>query len=340
MTDGSNFIKRNHTRYPDGSHGIKARSAIDTLLASHTEVPNKKTPYPPGYTPNKIKRDHPDAALTDEKQYASLRGSVQYIAGAVRADVALAASLHGQTIDPTAADMRCMEHTLGYLQATRDKEIRYTIQPEETRNILTAYSDAAFANNDEAKSQTGYCIYMNGGLVAWKSTCQTYTSLSTGDAEICAASSATREIDYLRNLVEEFGTPQPAPTPLLIDALAAWAFFTNPGISERTKHMQVKYFHLKQAQRDRRTVDMQHVPGADNPSDALTKALSAAIHERHAKRMVSAVRLVQQKSHTISSDHLHRITNHLLFPQYNRDQLYVAIATSSADYSIAIRLPY
>ena len=104
--------------------------------------------------------------------------------------------------------------------------------------------------------------------------------------------------------------------------------------------MQVKYFHLKQAQRDRRTVDMQHVPGADNPSDALTKALSAAVHERHAKRMVSAVRLVQHKSHTISSDHLHRITNHLLFPQYNRDQLYVAIATSSADYSHAIRLPY
>ena len=85
---------------------------------------------------------------------------------------------------------------------------------------------------------------------------------------------------------------------------------------------------------------MQHVPGADNPSDALTKALSPAVHERHAKRVVSAVRLVQQKIHTISIDQLQRITDNLLFPRYDRDQLYLAIATSSADYSHAIRLPY
>ena len=189
MSDVSNFIKRNHTRYPHGSHGISARTAIDTLLASHPPVPNKKAPYPPGFTPNKIKRAHSDAEPTVRRGAVRVTARLRSIHhGSVPTRRGLAASLHGQTIDPTTADMKCMEHTLGYLQAPRNKEIRYTIQPEETRNILTAYSDAAIANNTEAKSQTGYCIYMNGGLIAWKSSCQSYTSLSTGDAEICAAS--------------------------------------------------------------------------------------------------------------------------------------------------------
>ena len=85
-------------------------------------------------------------------------------------------------------------------------------------NQLWGFVDADFASDEETRrSHTGYCLFLNGGPVSWKSTRQKSVSLSTAEAEWYAASEAGKEIVYLRHILEQFGLPQRKATKLYED---------------------------------------------------------------------------------------------------------------------------
>ncbi|KAL0394424.1 UNVERIFIED_CONTAM: hypothetical protein Slati_4408600 [Sesamum latifolium] len=72
--------------------------------------------------------------------------------------------------------------------------------------ILEGYNDASFkSDDDDAKSQLGFVLKLNDGVVAWKSSKQATTADSTMEAEYIAASEATKEAIWMKNYIQELG---------------------------------------------------------------------------------------------------------------------------------------
>ncbi|KAL0406223.1 UNVERIFIED_CONTAM: Retrovirus-related Pol polyprotein from transposon TNT 1-94 [Sesamum latifolium] len=68
--------------------------------------------------------------------------------------------------------------------------------------ILKGYSDASFqSDDDDAKSQSGFVFYLNGGVVAWKSSKQDTIVDSTTEAEYIAALEAAKEAVWMKNYI-------------------------------------------------------------------------------------------------------------------------------------------
>ena len=127
-------------------------------------------------------------------------------------------------------------HTLGYVRKTQNHKFVYrrsgqgaqpllrsfgqrdralvTLSGSDQQNIdpLSGFSDANFANkNDEqTRSISGYCFYLFGCLVSWRSKLQTLTAASTFESELIALAFAGNEAVWIRKLLSElnFSLPQ------------------------------------------------------------------------------------------------------------------------------------
>ena len=90
------------------------------------------------------------------------------------------------------------------------------------------------------RSKTGYCIFVNGGCVSWRSKLQSGISQSTLEAEYVAANEAGREILWMRQAQKEFGYDQQA-TILFEDNKPCIATSENTVTNDRLKHIDIKY---------------------------------------------------------------------------------------------------
>ncbi|KAL0287934.1 UNVERIFIED_CONTAM: Secreted RxLR effector protein [Sesamum calycinum] len=122
--------------------------------------------------------------------YASVVGSIQYVAQCTRPDIAYALSVTS-IYQACAGEVHwtALKTILKYLRRTQDVFLVYG----GGELILEGFSDARFqSDGDDAKSQLGFIFKLNGGVVAWKSSKQDTTADSTREAEYIAASEAAR----------------------------------------------------------------------------------------------------------------------------------------------------
>jgi hypothetical protein len=109
-------------------------------------------------------------------------------------------------------------------------------------------------------------------------------ALSSTESEYIALSEATREILWLRRLLQELGLKINAPTILYEDNLGTMAFAENRKVLRRMKHINVKY-HFVKSHIDERTIDLQHKSSTDMTADIFTKILSPQVYQRHSKSL-------------------------------------------------------
>jgi hypothetical protein len=181
-------------------------------------------------------------------------------------------------------------------------------------NALIGLSDANFANinDDKRKSISGYAFFVFGCCVCWRSKMQTITAGSTHEAELIAIALAANEGVWIRKLLIEIGfalnlpmvTNRPehkgekeryfleefggddedsAPTekyhlkpfPLFSDNLGSVQTVNNPDTSWRTRHLDVKYFKVRDYIRELKLI-VSHIGTKNNVADFFTKALTWA----------------------------------------------------------------
>lgn len=81
-----------------------------------------------------------------------------------------------------------------------------------------------------------------------------------------------------------------SPTSLYIDNEAALHMINERRPTPRARHIDVQHFAI-QEWREHGHIIMQHIPGSLNPSDALTKPLTPALHLRHCLRAMGHHRI-------------------------------------------------
>eukprot|EP00253_Pinus_taeda_P025234 PITA_25234 len=91
---------------------------------------------------------------------------------------------------------------LRYLKGTQDFGIKYTQVDDFS---LIGYSDSDCDGDKETGvSTSGYAMSLGSGAVSWRSCKQSVLADSTTEAEYVAAAEATKEIVWLRKILEDF----------------------------------------------------------------------------------------------------------------------------------------
>ena len=242
--------------------GLEKCNGVSTLL-----IPKEK------FTPRPKENPEPKA---DEQRYMQAVGSLGWLAGATRPDIAYAVSLLGRfSKDPGETHWEGVKRVFRYLAGT--KGLRLCLGGERGVDLTVAfdgYVDADFAGDSQFRSTSGYIFRLGIGAVSWRSKKQTITALSTADAEFIASAAAIQELLwFLQLLCRLLRTPVLPPTVLYNDNAAALASFFDDKYRPHSRHIGVKYYRVRELVEDRTEVDMRYCATGDMVADGLTKGL-------------------------------------------------------------------
>ena len=112
----------------------------------------------------------------------------------------------------------------------------------------------------------------------WWSEIIRVVALSSQDAEFMALSDASREVLFLQNLLASIGCVTPK-TPLFGDNRGSIVVTNRPGGHQKTKHIDIRYFFIRQQVEDGR-IEVKYVSTVDQLADVLTKALGRLQHTK------------------------------------------------------------
>ena len=131
---------------------------------------------------------------------------------------------------------------------------------------------------------------MAGGAVSWSSRIQSVVALSSTEAEYIAASCATQEAYWLRELLKELGHEQKAPTQLLCDNQGALALSKNPSNHSQTKHIALRFHHIREvvAKGD---IKVEYCPMEEMTADLMTKSLGRIKHKHFVQKLGMTIHL-------------------------------------------------
>ena len=207
-------------------------------------------------------------------------GSLLFLVTSTRPDMYYFAVLLSKGMaTPTQAVLRLAKRGLRFVKGTIDWGLFF-----KQDSALIGYSDSDFAGpNFGRKSLTGFCFLYNGAAITSGTKQQPLVCLSTCEAEYLALSQSAKEAMYLRQLLEELQIwSSEDPVVILGDNECANQLTADPVAHQRTKHIGLRYHHIRQLVEDQKIV-INKVFTDDNLADLFTKALPAARHHLLAK---------------------------------------------------------
>ena len=244
---------------------------------------NKKVNIP-------IKTDDPGPStpLTQDQAgvYASLVGSLLYLANCTRPDISFAVGvLSRHMARPEENHLKMAKYLLRYCINTKELGLEFGPSNGSGANplLVVGYSDTDYGMNRFAvagqpitrRSVSGFTFMINGTPVIWQSKKQPVMARSTDDAEYIGLATTASNGLWLRKLVGEIiGLFE--PMQIFGDNMAALRHIDAPGSINRSKHVDICYqFVLDRALRN--DLKFGYVPSAENIADVFTKALTGAV---------------------------------------------------------------
>jgi hypothetical protein len=141
---------------------------------------------------------------------------------------------------------------------------------------LNGYADSDWAGSvDDMKSTSGYIFTIGTGAICWNAKKQEVVAQSTAEAEYISLAAAANQAVWLKKLLEDLGQELSSPVDLFCDNKSAIAIAQNPVQHGRTKHIDVKFHAIREAEKNL-LIKVHHCPTEVQLADLMTKALSPA----------------------------------------------------------------
>ncbi|CAI7823218.1 unnamed protein product [Closterium sp. NIES-53] len=229
------------------------------------------------------------------RYYQRKLGCLLFAAVTCRPDLSYSASqLATYLKKPEAEHMLELDRALHYLVSTPIIGLTYHKNGITTPKVI-CYVDADHAgDSDNRRSRTGYIYRLEPiGPISWQSNKQELIALSSVEAEYIALFSATKEGLYLRELVEEAKLAQLPSFSLFCDNQSAIRIANKNGFTNRTKHIALRYFFVKD-EIEKGRLELSYCPTCEMAADYLTKKLG--------KQKFEYCMLLTGQGHVISSN--------------------------------------
>lgn len=246
-----------------------------------------KTAETPAIPENRRSASAAEAAAMNEpcnhSRYMEMVGTLLYAAISTRPDISYAVgrlTRHMQA--PKQQHMVAAERVFRYLAGTKNIGLIFGREQQQKTNHseifdVSAHSDADHGGDlDDRKSTTGWIARVGGDVVSWASKKQRVVAISSCEAELYAAATATCEVLWQRGLLTELQlcAPEPQPSILHIDNQSTEIIARNGIKGERTKHIDIRWCFFTDEIHEGR-ISPKWIPTKDQHADILTKALPA-----------------------------------------------------------------
>ncbi|RVW23389.1 Retrovirus-related Pol polyprotein from transposon RE1 [Vitis vinifera] len=183
---------------------------------------------------------------------------------------------------PKEAHLQITYRVLQYLKGTPGKGILFK------RNgglVLEAYTDADYAGSIiDRRSTSGYCTFLGGNLVTWKSKKQNVVAWSSAEVEFRAMTQGVCELLWLKIVLEDLKIKWDGPMRLYCDNKSAISIAHNPVQHNRTKHIEIDRHFIKE-KLDSGLICTPYVSTHGQLDDVLTKGLSSSVFQSFVSKL-------------------------------------------------------
>lgn len=257
----------------NGVYSINQEKYIKEIVAEFglCDAKGSKIPMEPNYQ----KTVEEGSELISNEKYQKLLGSLLFISINTRPDISASVCILAQkTNHPTQRDWNELKRILRYLKET--SHLKLSLSSNDTKDSkLSCYVDASYAEDrTDRKSMTGYIFKLNGGTISWCSKKQQCVTLSSTEAELVAMAEACKEAIWISKLLKDINQTKNQETIIYEDNTSCLKMLTNEKISNRTKHIDIRYFYLRELA-EKKQYEFQHCSTDKMIADALTKPLNA-----------------------------------------------------------------
>jgi hypothetical protein len=249
---------------------------IENLLKDWDVKKFRNTPA----RPNLFVVNDDSECLNEEDKQKLHRGIAQllYLATHVRPDILCATIFLTSRVKNLSIDDRAkFMDILAYIHQT--KNIGIVLGGNKDNKIqVYAYADASFGVHDDGKSHGGTIISYGRGPILARSNKLKDVAISSSESELMqlaqTTSLAARELEFAKyqKYIDE------ADSGILLEDNMSAIHMSNNGksISNRTRHIKVKYFFVKQYL-DNGEFKLMHCPTKEMIADILTKPLQGEL---------------------------------------------------------------
>ena len=173
-------------------------------------------------------------------------------------------------------------------------KLKPKFEDEEEEWSVIAYSDSDFAGNVEnRRSIAGFVLYLNGAPISWKSKGMKSTALSSSEAEFISLSETAKEVSFVYQVMKSMGIELKLPIVIRVDNIGAIFMSENVAISNRTKHVDVRYHFVREFVQDG-FIKVIFVKSEENDADLFNKNLGSELHWKHANKLLGKEEQVEK----------------------------------------------
>ena len=233
-----------------------------------------------------IDRNHQLSAQSgdpvDRETYQRLVGRLIYLCH-TRPDISYAVSVVSRYMhDPRTTHLEVVHRILRYLKGTPGKGLWFR---KNQHLDVEGYCDADWASSvDDRRSTSGYCVFVGGNVVCWRSKKQAVVARSTAEAEYRAMALSLSEMLWVKNLLLELRLFRNNTVVLHCDNKSAINIANNPVQHDRTKHIEIDRFFIKE-KIDSGALRLQYIKSSEQLADCLTKGLGPSESESMCNKM-------------------------------------------------------
>jgi Reverse transcriptase (RNA-dependent DNA polymerase)/GAG-pre-integrase domain len=291
----SDFLGVKISREEDSKSVTRTQPQLIRSIVSDLGLQQNSTTRDTPALTSRILQKYDESPPHDENwNYRAVIGKLNYLEKSTRPYIAYAVHQCARfSADPKVEHTRAVKLIGRYLLATADKGIVCT----PTKDSFQLYSDADFSGNwsttyaehdaSTARSRSGYVVKYGGCPIVWASRLQTEIALSSTESEYVALSQGLREVLPLMELTKELSKAGFAFSPM-VPQVFCQAFEDNSGALEmarthkmrpRTKHMNIKYHHFREAVAQG-LVTIHAISTTDQLADIFTKPLGVELFQK------------------------------------------------------------